>query len=732
MEVTLERPLVELYLLVRDPAYTSLKPKSKEPVGSAWQNNPKSPELVLHEHRKLGNNIGLINGSLSGVVDVDLDCEEAVALAPVFLPEALAEFQHSGNARGHMLFRTPNAGKTQQFKCPDTGSTLVELRSTGSQTMLPPSVHPSGHALRFTEIRDTADAIDFEELTACVRQIAACSLVAQNWQAGSRHQLALGLSGLMLKAGIGKEVAETIIAVICKVTADTEVFDRLSAVRTTYKKLSSEVSGYGLLSDVLGDRVLNRLSEWLGIKPDLPSLHQPKKNLSLLSDMNNEDELTEESMAKAFSAWATNRATYVHQYNKWYLWNGVIWQPDPANSVRMLMAEVVSDIRNHASQIYNRRYEEALRRFESLSKIKNSIELSQPRLVSSSSEFNKDPMLLAVRNTWIDLKTGFSVQPTADTLVSLCADVAYDPNADCPVFKTFLGEVFQQQEVLISFIQRVFGYCLTASVDEQCFFIMNGDGANGKSTLLNLFSKLLGSYAKTAAEHTLLANQRVGVGDDLEYLVGSRLITVPETDAKHSLAEAKLKRMTGGDEIAGRALYSSYENFKITGKIVVPTNILPQVSGRDHGIFRRFQIIPFTRTFEPHEQDRSLPQKLNAESSGILNWAIQGCLNWQEEGLNPPLIVTEQLEHYRKDLDTVSKFVEAHLIRKPENKLRSQELYQAYRRWCSDMGYSIVNDKHFKLSMLNIEGVGHGKDRSGKFYRGLSFFPANSNEGVGF
>ena len=81
MEVTLERPLVDLYMLARDSAYTSLKPKSKEPVGSAWQNKPKSPELVLHEHRQLGNNIGLINGSLSGIVDVDLDCEEAVVLA---------------------------------------------------------------------------------------------------------------------------------------------------------------------------------------------------------------------------------------------------------------------------------------------------------------------------------------------------------------------------------------------------------------------------------------------------------------------------------------------------------------------------------------------------------------------------------------------------------------------------------------------------------------------------
>ena len=74
MEMSIKRPLVELYMLARDPVYTSLKPKSKEPVGSAWQNNPKSPELVLHGHRQFGNNIGLINGCFSGIVDVDLDC----------------------------------------------------------------------------------------------------------------------------------------------------------------------------------------------------------------------------------------------------------------------------------------------------------------------------------------------------------------------------------------------------------------------------------------------------------------------------------------------------------------------------------------------------------------------------------------------------------------------------------------------------------------------------------
>ena len=125
MEMSIERQLAELYMLSRDPAFVSLKQKSKEPIGIAWQKKPISPDLVHGAFKTNGHNIGLINGDASGIVDVDLDCGEAVALAPVFLPDALAEFQHDGNARGHMLFRTPNAGKTQQFKCPDTGSVLA-------------------------------------------------------------------------------------------------------------------------------------------------------------------------------------------------------------------------------------------------------------------------------------------------------------------------------------------------------------------------------------------------------------------------------------------------------------------------------------------------------------------------------------------------------------------------------------------------------------------------------
>ena len=111
------------------------------------------------------------------------------------------------------------------------------------------------------------------------------------------------------------------------------------------------------------------------------------------------------------------------------------------------------------------------------------------------------------------------------------------------------------------------GYSLTGRGDEQCMFILNGDGANGKSTLTNIIGKLLGGYARTAASHTLMANTRAGVGDDLMHLIGARFINVPETDRNQALAEAKIKRITGGDTITARALYGTYGTFKLVPTI---------------------------------------------------------------------------------------------------------------------------------------------------------------------
>ena len=153
-------------------------------------------------------------------------------------------------------------------------------------------------------------------------------------------------------------------------------------------------------------------------------------------------------------------------------------------------------------------------------------------------------------------------------------------------------------------------------------FILIGDGANGKSTFVNVINKLLGDYSKAASSQTLVAKGSSSIGDDLVDLVSARLITVSETEAGEALAEAKIKQMTGSDVLKGRPLYGSWLEFSIVGKIFLATNSLPQINNTDHGIWRRIQAIPFNRTFRAEEQDKNLGIKLTAELPGILNWAI--------------------------------------------------------------------------------------------------------------
>ena len=728
MEMSIERPLVDLYMLSRDPAFVSLKQNSKQPVGNAWQENPISPEFVHHEFKTRGNNVGLINGDTSGIVDVDLDCGEAKQLASLLLPKGLATFEHSGNDRGHILYRVDNSGKTQRFQCPETGETLVELRSTGSQTMIPPSIHPSGQKLKFTFLDDTVTPLDFNDLQVQVRKIAALCLIARHWREGIRHSLALGVAGLLLKTDHDEAESKEIIAAICEVTGDEELHDRLNAIETTFDQPLENVAGFSQIEAMLGSKVAKRIFEWMGSSS--ASL-QAKNRIEpiVLGDLAADEDLTEARVAVAFHSWAMAKAAYVSEKRCWYLWNGVVWQPDISGAITVLFDQFLDEAR---SDPRSGDFESALKKYEGRSKIMNTLSLAAPRLARSIGEFDHEHMVFAAKDIWIDLETGKPIQPSPAKHISLQTQVAYDASASCPHFLQFVDQIFCGDQALIEFAQRAVGYSLTGSTAEQCFFILNGDGANGKSTFVNILAKLMGGYSKASPEQTLLANQRSGVGDDLVYLSGSRFISVSELDQGQALAEAKIKRITGGDEVTGRALHGVYHRQNMIGKIFLATNSLPDVKGRDHGIFRRFQIIPFKRTFTPDEQDGSLAAKLEAELSGILNWAIEGCLKWQSEGLAPPTIVQEQREHYRRELDTVQKFFDAELVQKIDGKIGSNELYQHNRDWCRRMGCTAIDNRQFKASMETIEGVSWKRVRNGRFVVGVEYrrlMPSSSDGG---
>lgn len=180
-----------------------LQPRSKKPVHDGWTNRFYDPGSLEREFLD-GQNLGVLLGEPSGgLADVDLDSAEAIILAPAFLPPTGAVFGHRSKPRSHWLYQvTPTNFRTTQYKdraCKEESQAmLVELRGGGGQTMMPPSIHPSGELVTW-ESEGPPAQIAYHVLAAAVAKLAAAALLARHWPAkGLRHEATLALAGALL------------------------------------------------------------------------------------------------------------------------------------------------------------------------------------------------------------------------------------------------------------------------------------------------------------------------------------------------------------------------------------------------------------------------------------------------------------------------------------------------------------------------------------------------------
>jgi putative DNA primase/helicase len=246
----------------------------------------------------------------------------------------------------------------------------------------------------------------------------------------------------------------------------------------------------------------------------------------------------------------------------------------------------------------------------------------------------------------------------------------------------------------IAYLKRITGYALTGSMNEQCLFIYNGFGANGKSTFLEAFRKVLGGYAMHTPSSTLLTNN-MSIRNDLARLRGSRFVSAVEIGIGKKLDEALTKELTGGDPITSRFLFREFFEQKPTFKLFIAANYKPEIRGMDHGIWRRIRLIPFDVVLKDDEIDRDLPHKLETELSGILSWAVQGCLDWQKQGLVMPDEVRSATTEYREESDVLSLFLEDKCKQGRKLEISVKNLYDTYMAWSEENADDVLSKKTF-------------------------------------
>jgi hypothetical protein len=249
--------------------------KSKNPGFAGWQDYSTTEDEVPEAFE---GNLGLLLGEPSeGLVDIDLDCPEAEALADLYLPKTPMVHGRKSHPRSHRWYVVDPVPKTVRFQDPRRDAngkqpTIIEIRSTGGQTVIPPSVHPSGETLRWERGQwAKPKTLPRTTLVQSVAQLAACSLLARHWPGeGARHDVALALAGGLLRNGWDVDEAATFICSAASIGGDDEAEDRRLDVLSTARRLEDggETVGWPTLVELLTEPVVKRLKKWLMLEDD--------------------------------------------------------------------------------------------------------------------------------------------------------------------------------------------------------------------------------------------------------------------------------------------------------------------------------------------------------------------------------------------------------------------------------------------------------------------------------
>ena len=425
---------------------------------------------------------------------------------------------------------------------------------------------------------------------------------------------------------------------------------------------------------------------------------------------------------------------YCHPWQKWIAWDGCRWRIDVTAEVRRRAKDTARTIYSEASAVTGtdqaaevRRKELGAwaRRSEARERRSAMIELAQSErhIPVLPEQLDADPWRLNCLNGVLDLRTGQLHPHRRSDLLTKLAPVAYGPEATCPVWMAFLRSIMGGNDELIGFLQRFVGYCLTGVIREHVLVVCYGTGSNGKSTFLETLTAMLGDYAWQAPPDLLMLKSIDAHPTDVAGLFGVRFAACIETASGRRLDEARVKMLTGGDQVTARRMREDFWTFRPTHKLALGTNHKPMVATTDHGTWRRQKLVPFTVTIPNDEQDRLLPEKLRGELSGILRWAVQGCLDWQRHGLGDAEAIREATEAWRDESDVLGGFMAACCEVSPRATVQARELYARFVGYCEANGEDPLRQKPFGQRLAE-RGFAATKGTGGvRLWRGLRLVP---------
>ncbi|MBR0901213.1 hypothetical protein JQ588_01005 [Bradyrhizobium liaoningense] len=422
------------------------------------------------------------------------------------------------------------------------------------------------------------------------------------------------------------------------------------------------------------------------------------------------DIVTEDSAARDFIELHGSDLRYCHSAGTWFRWNGVFWERDKTGMASHWAREFARGLAENQDK--------RARYITSKAAFAANVERfarNDPAVAVTAEYWNQNIWVLGTPGGTVDLKTGGLREPTQDDGITKLTTVA-PSQAPCPRWLEFLRETTGGDTALVRFLQQWCGYGLTGDIREHALVFVYGPGGNGKSVFLNVTTSILGDYAVTSAMETFVASRSDRHSTELAMLQGARVVTASETDEGRPWAEARIKQVTGGDRITARFMRQDNFTFTPQFKLTITGNHKPTLQNVDDAARRRFLIVPFE--FKPERPDPELESKLLVEAGGILQWMIDGCLDWQQNGLMRPERVMAATKEYFADQDAFSHWLDECSIRDERFFDMSSELFKSWKEYALASGVGAGGTPAFKEKMKKCGFISE-HTRAGTRFLGL-------------
>jgi putative DNA primase/helicase len=421
---------------------------------------------------------------------------------------------------------------------------------------------------------------------------------------------------------------------------------------------------------------------------------------------------SDEDLALRFAAQHADHLRFVAGWGKWMSWTGERWRKDETYYAFNLARHVCREAADECADI------KAKKAIASDRTVAATVHLARAdrRLAATTEQWDADPWLLNTPDGVVDLRTGH-IRParSEDYMTQMTVVGAI---GDCPRWKAFLNQIMSGDAGVVAYLQRVCGYCLTGDTTEQAMFFGHGRGANGKGVLLQTVSHILGDYCKIAAIETFTETNNDRHPTELARLHNARLVTATETEGGRNWAESRLKLLTGGDIITAHFMRKDDFEYVPRFKLLFSGNHKPSLRNVGVAMQRRLNMIPFAVVIPESDRDPQFSDKLKPEWPGILKWMIDGCLDWQRRGLDPPDAVKKATAHYFTTQDSFSRWLEECCERDPNAWTATAALFPSWRTWAERAGVRFGDVKTFSEAMTD-NGFAWKHTKKGNGYVGL-------------